>query len=842
MKSKSRRYLLTYSTHVIACLLLLLNTTIVLQTQTQTHAQAQPSGSWDDRFGLPLTDGEVFTVIETSGAIFAGGSFTRIGGTAANNLARYDGRAWVPFGEPNAPVRTIKIIDQLVYVGGDFSFIGGITASRVAVWDGSQWHPLGAGIRGAESKVNALEYLEGDLIVAGRFTNAGDVQTFNIARWNGTTWRQMWFGLGGAEEEVHALAVVGQKLFAGGRFFRATTLQLNHLAQWTGFTWEPVQTGVTGLEGDLPPDQVSTRILSLLPSGNDLIVGGSFTAASGVAATNVARWTGAAWLPIGSGVDLVVSALAANGTDLYAGGTAGPYQAPSGNQPAYWGGRAGPMRWNGEAWEEIGGGVHGTAVFDRVRIHDLLSADGKLYVAGNFARAGEFIAQGLVAWDGQLWNGLGNENFQGIYGAVSKILALGTNVFALGDFTRAGSTDAQSIARWDGARWHAFAVVEGGSVLDFAAQKTDLIVAGTFTGISGVSAKSVARWDGSTWTALGNGISGSVAAVTATDRYVYVGGKLNIPGAQEVIGAAKWDGQTWQILSGGLTENSHSVSSIIARGEELYLAGRFSFNSTTRRSLIASWNGSEWAPVGEGLWLYFDPSTTSDCSALISVTSLGFWRGDLIAAGSFDRSGEKPLNNIARWNGSTWSSIGEGVGRVGSGCLGGSYFPLYAMVATEDAIVVGGMTFEGTPLLAQWTGDAWVTLQPSLANHTPDFPKTPLPIPPPPGRRNSSVYALSSSGTNLYVGGNFSTADGRPSVGFAIWHDATPPRLRVQMAGNQLKVSWPDWAAQYVLESTSALGSAPWQRIDQTKEQRDGRIEVLLAPPVSARFFRLKFE
>ncbi len=56
--------------------------------------------------------------------------------------------------------------------------------------------------------------------------------------------------------------------------------------------------------------------------------------AGGVEATNIAKWDGSSWSALGSGMDGFVSALAASGSDLYAGGyftTAGgkvsPYMA-----------------------------------------------------------------------------------------------------------------------------------------------------------------------------------------------------------------------------------------------------------------------------------------------------------------------------------------------------------------------------------------------------------------------------------------------------------------------------------------------------------------------------------
>jgi hypothetical protein len=74
-------------------------------------------------------------------------------------------------------------------------------------------------------------------------------------------------------------------------------------------------------------------VLTTLPSG-DLVAGGAFTTAGGVAARSIARWTAATgqWAPFGTGMDSWVDAVTTlpNG-DLVAGGsfrTAGGVLAP----------------------------------------------------------------------------------------------------------------------------------------------------------------------------------------------------------------------------------------------------------------------------------------------------------------------------------------------------------------------------------------------------------------------------------------------------------------------------------------------------------------------------------
>ncbi|MFN9306725.1 MAG: hypothetical protein ACK6DT_11755 [Planctomycetota bacterium] len=64
----------------------------------------------------------------------------------------------------------------------------------------------------------------------------------------------------------------------------------------------------------------SVPALAVLPNG-DLVAGGSFTTAGGVAANRIARWNGSTWSALGSGMNSSVLALAMLPTgDLVAGG------------------------------------------------------------------------------------------------------------------------------------------------------------------------------------------------------------------------------------------------------------------------------------------------------------------------------------------------------------------------------------------------------------------------------------------------------------------------------------------------------------------------------------------
>jgi hypothetical protein len=88
----------------------------------------------------------------------------------------------------------------------------------------------------------------------------------------------------------------------------------NRIARWNGASWSPLGSGITATNSSGTVDA-----LAVLPNG-DLVAGGSFTTAGGVTVNRIARWNGTSWSPLGSGMSSTVWALAVlpNG-DLVAG-------------------------------------------------------------------------------------------------------------------------------------------------------------------------------------------------------------------------------------------------------------------------------------------------------------------------------------------------------------------------------------------------------------------------------------------------------------------------------------------------------------------------------------------
>jgi len=145
--------------------------------------------------------------------------------------------------------------------------------------------------------------------------------------------------------------------------------------------------------------------------------------------------------------------------------------------------------------------------------------------------------------------------------------------------------------------------------------------------------------------------------------------------------------------------------------------------------------------------------------------------GNLYIGGGFTIVGDVFANNITKWNGSSWTALGSGMGGI-----------------------------------------------------------------------NPSVYALAVSGSDLYAGGDFTTAGGKVSSYIARAYLLSLPAFSVLHSGANLMVSWPSAdTAGFALEQAGKL-SAPPSWVPNTASITDDGTNKLVTVPAtnSAQFFRLR--
>jgi hypothetical protein len=686
-------------------------------------AQCQPS--WIPTFGaMPGVDGTInaMTVFNdgTGPALYVGGAFTHAGGLSTYVIAKWNGSVWsalpglggtvyslavfddgsgpalyagIPIGVakwnginwtplangPSGPVYSLARFDDgsgpCLYAGGTFSTVGGVQAGNIAKWNGSSWSSLGVGLGSGTfaPSVLALDVFDdgnGDaLYVGGNFISAGAIPNHNfITKWDGSSWTALGAGM---DERVNVLAVfddgTGPALYAGGHFLNAGGIPASHIAKWDGSSWSALVGGPSG-------DVLVVKGFND-GSGRALYVGGQFTSTAGVATKNIAKWSGSNWSAVGSGPDARVNALAVfndgGAPALYVGGAF----SQVGGLLAL-----GIARWKSSTWSTLGKKgvdrlVSALTVFD--------DGSGPALVAGGqFSSAGHIAASAIAKWNGSVWSPLGS----GLAGSPPWVFALavfddgnGPALYAGGLFTTAGGVPVSNIAKWSGTSWSALGSGITGppdsrvyalTVFDDGTGAA-LYAGGYFATAGGQAANNIARWDGSNWTAVGGGTSGSatIRALTVFDDgtgpALFVGGFFSAVGGVGAVNVAKWDGSNWTGLASATTATYYMpiVYALTGfddgSGAALYAAGVFDTINGLTVNNVAKWNGSAWSALGSGIAGNPPPSYLTDVQALSVFDEGGGPR--LFAKGDFTSAGGIPAGSIAKWDGTTWSALGQGL-------------------------------------------------------------------------------------------------------------------------------------------------------------------------------------
>ncbi len=234
------------------------------------------------------------------------------------------------------------------------------------------------------------------------------------------------------------------------------------------------------------------------------------------------------------------------------------------------------------------------------------------------------------------------------------------------------------------------------------------------------------------WKGVGGGMDDGINCFyTDTFRHVlYAGGIFHHAGGVLGFHIAKWDGINWAGMPAGLPDDAASIS---ADSNYIYAASG---------DIVYKYNGNTWIPL---------PAFSAHVNKVAVVN------GELYAGGDFFYQDTTPVHHIAKWNGSSWDTLGPGIGQIGIPCY------VDAITEYQGNLVVGGyFKLAGADTmnnLAMWDGSNWHSIGNGVFN--------------PGGSGNSAVvYDLFADGNNLYVTGSFEFAGafgGLTVNGIAMW-------------------------------------------------------------------------
>jgi hypothetical protein len=477
------------------------------------------------------------------------------------------------------------------------------------------------------------------------------------------------------------------------------------------------------------------------PDGQ-IYLAGDFRTCDGVQTPNVARFdpAGGTFHPVGSGVSGFIRDLEWYNGDLLICG----FLLRNGPNAV--------LRFTGEGWAPLAPGIAGQFSSSDVRTMEVV--DGDLVVGGAFQSAGGVPANRVARWNGTTWaayaSGLGTAS--GSSHSVEDLAVMDGVLVAAGRFG-VGSVGA-SVARWDGAQWQAMGNLPG-IVNNLLVDGDELIAAG---GIYDFASKTfqVRRWNGTEWTRMGDdpsiGFDQAVEAVVEHEGTILVAGDFSLYGGAPANGLAQWTGSTWTAFPGLDAMPSGSAWALLSDQSSLYVSANFLDSRGRGLHHVARWTQGEWRRMGEreghGIGAH--------------VNRLVSREGRILAAGSFERIGDRSAPGIAEWDGLGWQRLGE------AGVTRGASVSVLDLI---DGVVYAGGNFllAGQPVasgIAQWRGDEWLPLGEPGAEGVAGF-----------------VTAIAEFQGEVVVGGNFSAAGGLPIQSIARWDGQRWAPLRDAQGG-----------------------------------------------------------
>jgi hypothetical protein len=159
--------------------------------------------------------------------------------------------------------------------------------------------------------------------------------------------------------------------------------------------------------------------------------------------------------------------------------------------------------------------------------------------------------------------------------------------------------------------------------------------------------------------------------------------------------------QYWSSAGSGIGDfnNYGEVYAMTTHNGDLYVGGSFLMAGGVMANHVAKWDGTNWSPLGNGI--------NGNVLALIT------YNGQLYAAGEFSMADSITAYNIAKWDGNSWSEVGTGIGDQYSGygsALAVYNGELYVSGFFEDA---GGLPIKS---IAKWNGNSWSPVGSGLTN------------------------------------------------------------------------------------------------------------------------------
>jgi len=477
----------------------------------------------------------------------------------------------------NASVYSIAMDSTYVYIGGSFKqvrYLSGSGARLTATSDQRDPHfPYFDGVI-----FTAVADGSGGWYIGGKFSNVAGISRSNLVHITATGGVDLAWNPN-ANDTVFSIGKFGNDVYIGGSFTSINGMACNRMAKLHA---------TSGTLNTVFNANANATVYSIAVDATDLYVGGLFTVIGGQNRNYIAKLNSDGYAyPWDAGANGIVQTLALLGADVFAGGS---FTQMAGQVNNY-------IAKLAKADAVVNSTFRTNTNPDNV-VTIITTDGGDLFVGGDFTTINGQNRRRVAKlnWDGNAygWN-------PDVAGSVRAIAVNNNNVYVGGSFTTVNSQSRPYLARVDKVNGIAdnWNPVVNDVVNTIATNGNDVFIGGMFTTINALTRNRLARISringllDRNWNPDVQSSVGYVQAIMIDGADIYIAGDFDQVGGSNRKNLARLKLSDGTVDTGWVCDVNRYIRSLAKAGSFLYVSGVFSLINGQNRAGIAQLNAAD---------------------------------------------------------------------------------------------------------------------------------------------------------------------------------------------------------------------------------------------------------
>ncbi len=260
----------------------------------------------------------------------------------------------------------------------------------------------------------------------------------------------------------------------------------------------------------------------------------------------------------------------------------------------------GVAKWDGASWDSLGSGIKEFEFFDGIQHVDYVTKyKNEIYISGAFYKCGRKNIWGIAKWNGTEWNDVGG-SMRGNYPSGGEMTIYNNELYLIGKFDTIGNIVSKGIAKWDGNVWtdlsqNFYQGCFNNGLFSLIHYNNELYVGGNINCPSG---ERLSKKVGNQWVQVGAMIAGDsrINKLIVFQNNLYVGGYFFAQDGNVDNSLMYYNGTNFSPTAGGVLPSN--LFDMIEYENELYVCGQIEIAGGLQANRTAKWTGTQWLNTG----------------------------------------------------------------------------------------------------------------------------------------------------------------------------------------------------------------------------------------------------